>query len=786
MSTDTDINEAIDFLKHLRPAGPWVLTAIEPDGALETKTAADLESARTFIAAHNGKRNIYYSVNPTRSALSSKAKKTDIAAIEYLLADLDPNDDETPDEAKARYLKAAENLKPDCTAIIDSGNGIQLLWKLSLKIPLDPKAPDYKKTIADAEARSKAVMLAMGSVAGTQNIDRILRVPGTTNLPTAAKLNKGRVACPTKLIKFNGATCTLNDFPSTFEKKGKNKSLKPSSELDVDTLDYLIKNGETGQHGGDRSKAVWHVVNELFRRGRYAPYIEQVILNKENHISEHIYDQPDPEAYAKRQVQQALQTISFTRSDDTQQIHETPSNIRVALLKLGITLSYDAFADRVLVSGLAGFGPALDDAGVTRIWVTMDDRFKFRPAMGLTQIILKDVAQLNSFHPVRDYLDGLTWDRVPRIDKWLTTYMGAADTPYTNAVGAITLVAAVRRVRQPGCKFDEMLILESPQGEMKSSTIQALAVRDDWFSDDLPLGAKTQVVIEQTQGRWLVEAAELSGMKKAEVEKLKAHLSRRIDRARMAFGRLGTEAPRQHVIIGTTNSNKYLLDTTGNRRYWPVRTGKVEFEKLIKDRDQLWAEAAAREKSGASIRLDPKLYGAAADQQAERSVDHPYYDLLSFWLGDREGKIAAKTIWEILDAKGGNLGQHHNINMGDAMRKLGWVRPNKASTIKIAGHNVSGYVKGEQPWTLISAEWVTDKELGTRSLVITTQSDDEPAAPFTQIGLVIETNEKEFKVKLDDGQELWLPNFIEKTPTDDGKVRITTTLRLAKKFGLAL
>jgi predicted P-loop ATPase len=110
-----------------------------------------------------------------------------------------------------------------------------------------------------------------------------------------------------------------------------------------------------------------------------------------------------------------------------------------------------------------------------------------------------------------------------------------------------------------------MLIFEQPlQGTDKSSALAILAVNDDWFTDDLPLNVDSKKVIESLRGRWIIEAAELSGMKKADVEHLKAMLSRRIDRARMAYGRLPIEAPRQCVIAGTTNKGQYLRDTTGN------------------------------------------------------------------------------------------------------------------------------------------------------------------------------------------------------------------------------
>jgi hypothetical protein len=222
------VDLAVMFLKLLRPSGPWVLSAIVPDGAIETSTAKTADDIRAFVKEYDGKRNLYYSVNPTRTALTKKAAKIDIAAIEYLLADLDPKENETPEAAKGRYLAALQQLQPAPTAIVDSGNGIQVLLKLAVPIALaEPVVITNKKNeqekvfpektakqIADIENRVKLLMETLGSVAGTQNIDRILRLPGTTNLPNAKKLKAGRIACPTKLIMFNGATCALEDFPS--------------------------------------------------------------------------------------------------------------------------------------------------------------------------------------------------------------------------------------------------------------------------------------------------------------------------------------------------------------------------------------------------------------------------------------------------------------------------------------------------------------------------------------------------------------------------------------------
>ena len=130
-----------------------------------------------------------------------------------------------------------------------------------------------------------------------------------------------------------------------------------------------------------------------------------------------------------------------------------------------------------------------------------------------------------------------------------------------------------------------------------------MAINDAWFTDDLPLNADGQKIIEAIAGRWIVEAAELKGLRKSDVEHLKVFLSRQVDRARMPYGRLPREFPRQCVVVGTTNSSKYLRDGTGNRRFWPIQIDAFDIDRLLADRDQLWAEAAHAEAAGESVRL---------------------------------------------------------------------------------------------------------------------------------------------------------------------------------------
>ena len=333
----------------------------------------------------------------------------------------------------------------------------------------------------------------------------------------------------------------------------------------------------------------------------------------------------------------------------------------------------------------------LDDKELDDLWFLIDSTFHFRPIADFFGKWIPAEARKDPFHPVTDYLDGLTWDGTKRIDNWLSTYAKAADNEYTRAVARLVLVASVKRVRHPGCKFDEMLVLESSQGKDKSTFLSTLAGNDDWFTDDLPLNSDSKEVIERTSGKWIVEAADLSGMKGAETESLKAFLSRRIEVARLAYGRLTTERPRHFVVFGTTNSQYYLKDSTGNRRFWPVRVEQFDIPALKRDRDQLWAEAAHAESQGESIRLDPKLYEVAGTQQERRRVDDPWEQAIHEILSDElTGSVPCADIWKIVNVSIDRRTAYENQRLGEVMRRLGFER----KKVNHGGIVLNAYLRG--------------------------------------------------------------------------------------------
>ena len=234
------------------------------------------------------------------------------------------------------------------------------------------------------------------------------------------------------------------------------------------------------------------------------------------------------------------------------------------------------------------------------------------------------VSRENIYHPVLDYLDGLSWDGVKRAETLLIDYMGAEDTPYTRAVTRKTLAAAVRRVRQPGVKFDNVLIMVGRQGCGKSYLVSRLGGK--WFSDTLT-NIQGKEAYEELQGFWIVEIAELSALRKSEVEAVKHFIAKQSDSYRAAYDRHVKTRARQCIFFGTTNNAEFLRDATGNRRFLPVDVDPAKarlsvFDDLTDEvRDQIWAEACVIESAGEKLYLDTKELRRAAEAEQDRHFE---------------------------------------------------------------------------------------------------------------------------------------------------------------------
>jgi len=275
------------------------------------------------------------------------------------------------------------------------------------------------------------------------------------------------------------------------------------------------------------------------------------------------------------------------------------------------TIGYDEFKRRTLVRKSLPWRSInkgtdwtdADDAGLRHY---MEMHYGFRSDKDIKDafmIAMKD----NTYHPIREYLDSLAWDEVNRLDTVLIDYLGTEDTIYNRAISRKWLIAAAGRIKDPGCKFDNMLILVGKQGVGKSQFFNRLAVKLDWFSDSMSRIDNSKDAMEQLSGKWIMELGELSVMKKSEVEHIKTFLSKQEDTYRQAYGRNVETYRRQCVFAGTTNRDDFLTDSTGNRRFWTVKvrnTSKLWSGMTPEVVNQIWAEADFAYSMGENLYLE--------------------------------------------------------------------------------------------------------------------------------------------------------------------------------------
>ena len=326
------------------------------------------------------------------------------------------------------------------------------------------------------------------------------------------------------------------------------------------------------------------------------------------------------------------------------------SNAMAAVHAIGIQPAYNELKQEAVFRGKLpweeSFGRTLDDHTNRRLRGALIARFQgsaFEPSSVNVFEACLTLAYEKRFNPVIDYLDGLEWDGVARVEGLFARYFGVADDAYSRAVARCFMVAAVRRQRRPGVKFDTMPVLRGRQGTGKSTGVKAL-FGADWFSDADLGDLKNRDAVLQLGGIWGQEMAELQGLRRVDLLTLKAFCSRTVDRVRPPYGRSSIDVPRRCVFIGTTNEGGYLTDPTGNRRFWPLEVlAEVDFDALRRDRDQLWAEASALEAQGVSIVLDQDLWSLAAERQAEETTEDPWADLVRQFI---DGQRASGDAWE--------------------------------------------------------------------------------------------------------------------------------------------
>lgn len=341
-------------------------------------------------------------------------------------------------------------------------------------------------------------------------------------------------------------------------------------------------------------------------------------------------------------------------------------------------IGYDEFAERTMFRKRLPCDPCGPVTGVwsdhldsmTAIWLQRSWRVEFSPKTVLQAVEV--VAQKNKFHPVREALAELApWDGISRNGDWLSDYLGVKKTPYSELVGRFFLRAMIKRVMEPGCKFDYCLVLEGEQGLGKSTAARILAWR--WFADtDLDLSNKDALMA--LAGHWVYEISEMGSLMRAEEKKQKSFLSRQDDEYRPPYGRRMIKVARQSVFIGTTNEEEYLKDATGGRRFWPVLCeSEFNLDGLRENMPQMYAEALAdyhaKEQCWPSNEEQTSLF---TPEQVKRGMQEPFDDLLYNWVKSQAVPFSmAEAATDGLKLTADKLTPAIVTRLGISLRRLG-------------------------------------------------------------------------------------------------------------------
>ena len=335
------------------------------------------------------------------------------------------------------------------------------------------------------------------------------------------------------------------------------------------------------------------------------------------------------------------------------------------------------------------------DTDTERLRIYLSETYGFTPRANDVLGAILVHSEEHAFHPVKDYLNSVKWDGTPRVAVWLHNYLGAEDTDYAAMVGTFFLVSAVARVMCPPVKVDSVLILEGNQGLGKSTMCNNLF--GDWFTDT-PMALGEKDTFQQMQGMWGIELAELDSFNKAENTKAKQFFGSKVDRYRPSYGRMVQEFPRQCVFVGTTNQDRYLKDSTGNRRYWPVMCTKICQDAIARDRDQLWAEALHLFNEGMPWWPTDEYKHLFEEQQEDRFDSDVWEGLIYDWLlkNIRGDYSLADIMTDVLGMDPHAMRPPEQKRVGQIMHRLGFTKKKK----RIDGKRPAFYVPPEGFWNV--------------------------------------------------------------------------------------
>ncbi|MET3234222.1 UNVERIFIED_ORG: putative P-loop ATPase/phage/plasmid primase-like uncharacterized protein [Burkholderia sp. 1263] len=345
-------------------------------------------------------------------------------------------------------------------------------------------------------------------------------------------------------------------------------------------------------------------------------------------------------------------------------------------------IAQDDFAGRVVKrrvppfqQGELGEWSDMDDIRCV-LWLSQSYGIAVRQDIVMSAVLL--VADQHHYHDVREYLEGLVWDGTPRVRSWPTKYLHVADSEYVQLAGMKWMIAAVARVMQPGCKADNVLILEGKQGWGKSTALEVLAGKPWYTNSPIRIGEKDTYAV--MAGKWIIELAELDSLNKSDSSAAKSFFATETDRFRNFYGKRATDVHRQGVFAGSVNFDTYLKDESGNRRYWPIRVGgPVDIEALRRDRDQLWAEAVHLYRRRVIWHVTEEERPLFEIEQTERYEGDVYEDKIARAIEYSSRTTMEEILADVLKLDTSKWTLPEQRRVGKALKSLGWVRKREST-----------------------------------------------------------------------------------------------------------
>jgi len=349
-------------------------------------------------------------------------------------------------------------------------------------------------------------------------------------------------------------------------------------------------------------------------------------------------------------------------------------------------ISLDEFAQQVVARkkhpgrGTVGAWSDIDDSAAA-LWIASNYKFDIPTRLVAEAVAL--VAEQNKFHPVREYLENLKWDGKERVQHLLPFYFGAKDTDYSKLVGIKFMVSAVARIFEPGCKVDNVMILEGLQGAGKSTALSILG--GDWYMDTaINIGDKDSFQV--MRGKWIIELGELDSLRKSEASRVKQFLTAATDTYRESYARRSADFKRRCIFTGSTNQFQYLKDETGNRRFWPVECGELTLRYLREDRDQLWAEAVQLYRNKTPWWVSTKENNHFGPEQEERYQADAWEDIIEEFLNGKHEVTLNQVAIDALSFETSKIDRASQTRIGACMCRLGW----KNYQVRQSGKRVRG------------------------------------------------------------------------------------------------